>query len=388
MGYHFLSKLTHWSSALIILGLLFLGFYMTSLSFSDFTLKLYLWHKSFGLLVLGLFVTRLLFLFALGKPKACPDHNLWERILARVIHFALYGALLLMPLSGWVMSSAGDYTVQFFGIHLPDIVQKDEALYERAKAFHEILSFLLIGSIALHGLGAFKHHFIDADDTLKRMTSISFGVKSGLILVALFIGALFSYSGFLYKKISTVKEKAVIVESVPASYVEPISAQAPSWAIVLEDSSMVFEAEQYGQVFEGRFERFEGQIFFDSANLDQSRVRIDVDISSLKTGSADRDAQAMSAVWFDASQYSHAVFEADDFERLENDRYIAKGTLSVRDIRLPFDLPFDLKIADGKALMRSVFSVERLDYDVGLGQSEQAVSNKVSFDVIVTALER
>lgn len=389
MGYHFFSKLTHWSSALIILGLLFLGFYMTSLAFSDFKLDLYLWHKSFGLLVLVLLVLRLFFVTVFKKPKPLSSHSAFERFLARLVHYVLYGALLLMPLSGWVMSSAGDYTVQFFGLHLQDIVQKDEALFERAKRFHEFLSFALIAAISLHVLGALKHHFIDRDETLKRMTSLVFGFKSGVVLAVLFGVVLAGYGVMVFEKYraKSFEDMAAVEISFAEGAAPEIVAAVQAWEIVLDESSMVFEADQYGQSFEGRFERFGGQIFFDPQDLAQNRVRIVVYTDSLETGSADRDAQALSDVWFDASQYAHVVFEAKNFVHLGGVNYVANGHLEVRDVRLPFDLPFSLEIDGETALMRSSFSINRLDYNVGVGQDEQAVSNKVSFNVIVRAVK-
>lgn len=388
MSYHFLSKLTHWSSALIILGLLLLGIYMTSLDFSDFKLQLYMLHKSFGLLVLGLLFVRILSFLFFKRPKAIEAHKPWERFLSRAVHIFLYGGLLLMPISGWVMSSAGDYTVQFFGLHMPDVVTKNEFLFENSKEAHEILAYILIVIIGVHVAGALKHHFIDRDETLKRMTSKAFGFKGGVVLVAvlavwsLFLVALL-VSGFRY---SVEIERALQVqENVPDETAFVVS-DIQGWVIDLSQSTMVFSASQYGQGFKGQFEEFGGQIFFDPDRLDESRVRIEVDIQSLRTGSADRDAQALAPDWFNASVYPKAVFEADQFERVNDRAFVADGVLRVRDVALPFTLPFNLDFIDDAAFMRSEFSINRLDYEFGKGQNEGAVGNKVEFFVEVRAL--
>lgn len=391
MSYHFLSKVTHWVSAIIILGLLFVGLYMTSLDFSDFKLQLYMNHKSFGLLVLLLLVLRILFLVVFKKPKGIETHKKWEKGLSHLVHVLLYGALLLMPLSGWVMSSAGDYTVQFFGIIFPDIVAKDEGLFEAAKEFHEILGFILIFAVLMHAAGAFKHHFIDKDITLKRMTSHSVGFIGGGVLVVLLGFWVLSISPFVldeileeasYEHVEVKAEDDVIKETAA------IEADVRAWEIDKSDSFMRFESAQYGQSYSGEFEKFDGQIFFDPNALDQSRVRIAVDISSLETGSSDRDEQALSPVWFNEEQFPEAVFEADMFDHIEGERYVAKGTLSVRDVSLLFTLPFDLMIEGDEATMNAAFDINRLDYNVGLDQSEAANSNNVSFVVRVAAKSR
>lgn len=381
MRYHFLSKLIHWSSALIIGGLLFLGFYMSSLEFSDFKLQLYLWHKSFGLLILVLLFLRVLFLVLFKKPKPIESHKKWERVLSRAVHIFLYGALLLMSLSGWVMSSAGDYTVQFFGLHMPDFVFKNESLFENSKTFHEIWAFLLIAVIGLHALGALKHHFIDQDVTLKRMICDSFGLKGGIVLLVFLVGMAVLLLLLIRSDLPVVKQ---VVAPVALDERAVVSASAPEWVIDLPASAIVFTATQYGQEFEGRFEDFGGQIFFDPEDLGNSKVRIEVDIASLKTGSSDRDAQALAGGWFDAARYPKAVFEAARFSRVGS-YYVAHGVLNVRDVKMDFDLSFRLNIDDNQAVMMSEFTVERLDYGVGIGQSEQVVSYKVAFKINLTA---
>lgn len=361
---------------------------MTSIEFSDFKLDLYLSHKSFGLLVLVLLVLRIFFFVFLKKPKAIKSHKKWEKALAHSVHLLLYGSLLLMPLSGWVMSSAGDYTVQFFGLHLPDIVEKDEALFERANAFHAFLSYALIISIVLHALGALKHHIIDKDETLRRMTYNRIGVLGSLFI--LFILAVwgivvlkFVYED--YKKERVLSEQRFAVSTDVSTPETDVVSSVAEWSIDPEQSFMRFESAQYGQSYTGEFQSFDGQIFFDSNALEESKVRILVDISSLKTGSFDRDEQTLSSAWFDASQYPKAVFEADDFKHLGNDQYEAVGTLRVRDVSTAFTLPFSLNITNGIAQMKAKFEINRLTYNVGVDQSESANSYNVSFNVQVLA---
>ena len=40
---------------------------------------------------------------------------------------------------------------------------------DTAGLIHEYLAYTIIGLTVLHAVGALKHHFIDKDDTLKRM---------------------------------------------------------------------------------------------------------------------------------------------------------------------------------------------------------------------------
>ena len=91
-SYGFVLKFIHWATALLILGLLFVGFYMTTLPFGDSKLQIYMLHKSFGLLVLLLVVFRVFWKFLTPKVKHLETHKSWERVLARLTHIFLYFA--------------------------------------------------------------------------------------------------------------------------------------------------------------------------------------------------------------------------------------------------------------------------------------------------------
>ena len=390
MSYHPLSKFFHWITALLIAGLVLLGLYMTPLAFSEFKLQLYIWHKSFGLLVLLLLVFRILIFVVHKKPKPLEEHKRWERMLAKCTHIFLYLLLFLMPLSGWVMSSAGDYTVQFFDIHLPDIVDKDEVLFRQSKLFHSIFAIILIFLVLFHAIGGLKHHLIDKDMTIKRITSNFFGIKSGFFLILLVF--LFGYNTISLVRWDQWSKQFAREETVSEPVNKVLDSRADgtvqAWIIDLAQSKLVFSAKQYGQDFSGYFERFGGDIFFDPEQLNESRVHIEIDISSLDTGSADRDLQALSSVWFDSDPYPKAIFEAGRFEAKGDQLYIAHGFLTVRGVRMPLVLPFQLQIYDNSAHMIASFSLNRLDFDIGKGQSEQIVSHEIKFEVQVFAKKR
>ena len=147
-----------------------LGLYMVRQDPSPFMFKLYFWHKSIGATVLALVALRLMWRLSVLYPAPLPSHRRWEKILAKTVHAFLYAALLALPLSGWIMSSAKGFSVSVFGwFTLPDLVDDNKSLAMRATEFHEITAYALIGFLCLHIGGALKHHIIDRDDTLRRM---------------------------------------------------------------------------------------------------------------------------------------------------------------------------------------------------------------------------
>ncbi len=160
----------HWLTALLVVGLLCVGLYMTGLDFSPDKLKLYGLHKAFGITVLALVVLRIGWRVFTPRPGEIETHKGWEVRLAAVIHFFFYAALIAMPMTGWIMSSAASYPVSVFGLFtLPNIVGPDENAVDLMKDVHEFLAYILIAAIILHVAGALKHHVIDRDETLRRM---------------------------------------------------------------------------------------------------------------------------------------------------------------------------------------------------------------------------
>ena len=94
----------------------------------------------------------------------------WQRILAHVSHGALYALILMTPLFGWMMSSARNFPVSWFGVFtFPDLVAPDQARYRFFHEAHELLAWTLLVLAAVHAVAALKHHFIDRDDVLLGM---------------------------------------------------------------------------------------------------------------------------------------------------------------------------------------------------------------------------
>ena len=127
-------------------------------------------HKSFGITILTLAVVRLVWR-AISPPPALPDAMARaERVLAKSVHWMFYVLLLFMPLTGWLMSSAANFPVSYFGLFtLPDVVGPDDGLKETFEAVHHLGADALLLLVVLHVAAALKHHFWDADNVLLRM---------------------------------------------------------------------------------------------------------------------------------------------------------------------------------------------------------------------------
>lgn len=157
-----LMRLWHWSMAIVIIGLFFLGLWMTELDKEDPTRGFwYGIHKSFGALLIILWVGRLATRIFSKAPGTLIGQAFWKVFLAKATHLALYGFMIAIPVSGYLMSNLYGYPVALFGYELPTIVTKNVELAEIASEAHEILAFIIAGFVGLHVAGVLFHSFIE-----------------------------------------------------------------------------------------------------------------------------------------------------------------------------------------------------------------------------------
>jgi len=161
----------HWIMALLLIGMLALGLYMTDLPTSALKIKLFGLHKEFGILILMLVLVRLFWRLS-NKSPSLNSLPTWERLAARAVHWAFYGFMFALPISGWLITSAANLPISFFGLFtLPNLIAPSEQLKSLFGEIHEWLAYGLIATICLHIVAALKHHFINKDNILKGMIS-------------------------------------------------------------------------------------------------------------------------------------------------------------------------------------------------------------------------
>ena len=161
----------HWLVALLIFVAFPLGLYMADLPVSPDKLKLYSYHKWIGITILMLVALRMVWRL-LHRPPPLPESMVsWQRLVSHIMHGLLYLLMIAIPVSGWLMSSAKGFQTVWFGVlPLPDLVGKDKALGEVLTEVHETLNFIMLGLVVLHVAASLKHHFIERQPFLQRMS--------------------------------------------------------------------------------------------------------------------------------------------------------------------------------------------------------------------------
>ncbi|MGC1521736.1 MAG: cytochrome b [Steroidobacteraceae bacterium] len=160
----------HWIIAALIVTQFVLAYAADDLPLGAHKLALLARHKSFGMTILMLAMLRLLWRFRNPPPALPAGMTPLEQFLARTTHIAFYVLLFAMPVTGWVMSSAKNYSVSWFGFFTwPNLIGKNEQTFELLRTTHHVLSYILFTIAVLHILAALKHHFWNKDGVLLRM---------------------------------------------------------------------------------------------------------------------------------------------------------------------------------------------------------------------------
>ena len=163
----------HWLIALLIFATFPLGLYMADLSLSPTKLRLYSWHKWIGVSIFVLAVVRILWRASHTPPPpvAMPQ---WQRMAADAVHYLMYAGMIVIPISGWLMSSAMGFTTVWFGVlPLPDLVERNKELAGTLQVVHEWLNYGLLALVMAHVGAALEHQFFRKDGLVGRLNPFS-----------------------------------------------------------------------------------------------------------------------------------------------------------------------------------------------------------------------
>ncbi|MEM1191213.1 MAG: cytochrome b [Pseudomonadota bacterium] len=173
-GFGRLSRLLHWTTAILILMLIPMGVFTSMIpEDQEWRQGYYVVHKTLGLTALFLVVLRIGWNFASKRPALDGGLKKSERWMAKFVHGVLYVMMLAFPITGFVMSTYGGKLSHFFIWDLPLWWSQDlEAIKPWGLLHKLVLPFLFYAIFAAHVLGALKHHFIDKHrDSIHRMVS-------------------------------------------------------------------------------------------------------------------------------------------------------------------------------------------------------------------------
>lgn len=389
----------HWLIAATMMFMLLLGNVMVWMPDSSFwTYAVFQLHKSLGITILVLTLARIAWRVAHPPPPLPSDLKPWERHAAHAGHLALYGLMLGLPLSGWLLVSAstlgvetwpwGLFKLPYFSVFEAMGEGERKAAYDGLVTAHWLLGWAAVGLIGVHVGAALKHHLELSPSILERMlpgrmapgpeietpapSRNEVALASAVALVAVAILA----AGFSGRNAPTAPVAASQVDTVAAR-----TGVVTRWEVVADRSVLGFRASESGTAFEGSFGTWLAEIAFDPERLDDSRVRVVIDMASARTGADHRDQALPNPEWFAAARFPQAMFETTAIRHLGDNRYEAEALLTIRDKSNPVTLPFTLDIEGDQAVVAGEVALVRTEFDVGTGT--WASGDTVSLEVVV-----
>lgn len=177
MRYSFVQRLLHWLIALLIFGLLAMGFTFWNLGYEgvndlfgdELTNTFYMAHKSFGILLFFLVVLRLLLFRFSPMPEYQTPLTGFERVVSTTTHVLLYLLLIGIPVGGWLATAISGFPIQFFGWSQPGLDPANQELGQQLFLMHGIGGAVLLAVLLLH-IGAGLKHWKLKDGIMKRIS--------------------------------------------------------------------------------------------------------------------------------------------------------------------------------------------------------------------------
>jgi cytochrome b561 len=169
-GYSTTAKSLHWLIVALLLAQFVFAWTMPHIGRNTPVTTLISLHFTFGIIILVVAIVRLVWRGIQGEPPPLDGLPPWQVQSARVIHWLLYGLLLVIPILGWINASWRGMPIILFGAELPKLIATRMPGWGWTGDVHSLLAYyVMLTVIGLHIASALYHYFIRRDRVLQRM---------------------------------------------------------------------------------------------------------------------------------------------------------------------------------------------------------------------------
>jgi polyisoprenoid-binding protein YceI len=168
-------------------------------------------------------------------------------------------------------------------------------------------------------------------------------------------------------------------------------AAVPEWQMIPGESSITFTGTQNGAPATGSFKKFTGEIKLDPNQLNDSKVRMVIDMNSVTTTYSDLTSTLLTPDWFSVKVFPQAVFETTHITKVGDNKYKADGTLTIRDKTVPVTLAFTSEDAGkDKERVKGTTTLKRTAFGIGQGEwaDTDTVKDDVTVNFVITAVKK
>jgi polyisoprenoid-binding protein YceI len=170
------------------------------------------------------------------------------------------------------------------------------------------------------------------------------------------------------------------------------------WSVDKAHSSVSFEINHFFTPVEGRFNDFTIELNFDPSEPENGYISTEVIIESVNTSNEKRDSDVRSKNFFDAAKYPFMIFNSSSIKKTGDNEFAVNGNLKIKGVTREIEIPFkilgimDHPFKKGSELMsiRSEFTVNRTDYEVGTGDwmRTNVVGDEVKIKILIEATRK
>lgn len=396
----------HWAIAALLAFQIAVGWALEDLGSHGFFL--YQWHKSVGMLILALTLTRIAVRY--WKPRPTKLEGGWQGALASAVHVGLYAFMLGAPLTGWALVSTAKVKVPalLFGVlplpHLP-LPADSHGFSENA---HGLIAWIGIALFLLHVAGALRHHVLMRDSLIWRMIpgrspALLVGLPA-LIAVGFLAGRAILPAPPVAAPAPVVAEADNLVEAesnaadaantaAPADNAAANASEAaaeeptgppPAWT-VQPGGRIGFSVGNDGDMISGSFAKWTAAIVMDPDHPDSADIKVTIDMASASVGDAYKDGMLPGDEFFGVATHPTATFTARGAEATGPNSYRARGTLMLKGVSKPQTIRFTLSGKDATRKVSGSATIARASFGVGNGDSSNGLAPQVAVTFAFTA---
>lgn len=384
--YGAIAKTLHWLTVILIFTLFPLGLIAHELPYGTsaelaFKAMLFTAHKTIGMAALMVAILRILWALSQKQPKPLHPNRRAETFLAHTAHWALYIAIIVVPLSGFLHHSAttGFAPINWpFGQSLPFIPQS-QTLASIFSAMHESFNFILMITVGLHIAGALKHAIIDKDTTLNRMLPR----KTAEMPPASEHKSPAKPAALAFLAFAVAAGVALLAAPEETETASPLTLTPTTSEWTVTEGEIAIEVQQLGAPVTGTFSNWAANISYDpdATSEVKGQVDVEIDIASLSLGSV--SAQALGPDFFDAATFPTATFTAPIVQT--DTGHTANGTLTLKGTTAPATLPFTLTIEGNTATASGQLTLNRQTFNIGTSTDQDTLGLEVPVTITLSA---
>jgi polyisoprenoid-binding protein YceI len=167
-----------------------------------------------------------------------------------------------------------------------------------------------------------------------------------------------------------------------------------TWTIDPTHTEIGFTVRHLMSKVRGKFETFEGTVVA-AEDLASSSVTVEVDLSSINTGTADRDAHLRSGDFFEVETHPKMTFVSTGITQ-DGDDYVLAGDLTIKGVTRPIELDVELLGEGGDPWGGTRVGVEAkgeisrkefgIDFNIPVSGDKVMIGDKIKLQIVAEAV--